>query len=142
MTINKLLPLLTVALLLACNTAQKAQSTAVAAPALQPAFVTWDKKMIDLGKVKKGEKRDMFFEFINTSGQDIQIDIVDACSCTKVEFPRGVIAPKGKGRLDVVFDSSEKTADEIIGITIVFTNTDVNGNPVIESVEYKFELVQ
>lgn len=145
MKLNKLLPLLTVAILLACNTAQKAQ-TANTKPAskeviAKPAFVHWDKKMIDLGKVKKGEKREMFFEFTNTSGQDIKIDIVDACDCTKVEFPRGFIKPHDKGRLDVVFDSTEKEADETIGITILFENTDENGNPVVESIEYKFELV-
>ncbi len=142
MKFKNLLPLLTLVILLACNTAQKAQSSAPAVVATQPAFVTWDKKMIDIGKVKKGEKREMFFEFTNTSGQDIKIDIVDACECTKIEFPRGTIAPKGKGRLDVVFDSKDKTADETIGITIVFENMDANGNPRIESVEYKFELAQ
>lgn len=142
MKLNMLLPLLPVALLLACNTPQKAQSAAPETPAAQPSFVTWDKKMIDLGKVKKGEKREMFFEFTNTSGQDIKIDIVDACECTKVDFPRGTIAPKSKGRLDLVFDSKDKSADETIGITIVFENMDANGNPRIESVEYKFQLLQ
>ena len=92
--------------------------------------------------MKKGEKRTLFFEFTNTSGQDIKIDIVDACACTKVDFPRGTIKPQGKGRIDAVFDSTEKEADETIGITIVFENTDANGNPVIESVEYKFQLVK
>jgi len=141
MNIKNLFPILTIAILLACNTAQKAQTSASASET-RPSFVTWDKKIIELGSVKKGEKREMFYEFTNTSGQDIKIDIVDACSCTKVEFPRGVIAPKGKGRLDVVFDSTEKEAAETIGITIVFTNTDKNGNPIIESVEYKFDLVK
>ena len=84
----------------------------------------------------------MFYEFTNTSGQDIKIDIVDACECTKVDFPRGFIAPNGKGRLDVVFDSTEKDADETIGITIVFTNTDAAGNQIIESVEYNFTLLK
>ena len=140
MKLNILLPFLTLAILLACNTVQKAQSNTQ--DTTRPSFVTWDKKVIALGKVKKGEKRETFFEFTNTSGQDIKIDIVDACSCTKVDFPRGVIAPKGRGRLDVIFDSSEKEADETIGITIVFTNTDKAGNPVIESVEYSFELVK
>jgi hypothetical protein len=138
-TATKLYSIFTLVLLLACNTAQKAQPAAPA-PAVKPAFVTWDKTTVDLGKVSKGEKRTLFFEFTNTAGVDIQIDIVDACECTKVEFPRGVIAPNGKGRLDVTFDSSEKTASETIGITIVFKNTDKDGNPRIESVEYKFEM--
>lgn len=144
MKLNNLLPLLTLSILLACNTVPKAQSTPAAAskPAERPLFVTWDKKMVDLGPVKKGEKRELFFEFVNTSGEDIKIEIVDACECTKVDFPRGTIAPKGKGRLDVVFDSTDKDADETIGITIVFENKDKNGNPVIESVEYKFQLLK
>lgn len=103
-------------------------------------FVSWDKKFIELGKVKRGEKRTMYFEFTNTSGQDIQIDIVDACSCTTTEFPRGVIAPGGKGRIDAIFDSTEKDAAERIGITIVFKNMDEKGNPRIEVVEYNFDL--
>lgn len=144
MKLKTILPFLTLLICLACNTTQQAQTgtPAPSAPQVQakPAFVTWDKKLIELGKVKRGEKREMFFEFTNTSGQDVQIDIVDACSCTTVDFPRGVIAPGGKGRLDVVFDSTEKETAETIGITVVFKNTDENGFQKIESVEYKFEL--
>ena len=135
---------LTVMVLLACNTPQNAQSVTTGQPVVAPAapapFVTWDKKMVDLGKVKKGEKRNLFFELTNTSGQEIKIDIVDACECTRVDFPRGPIAPGAKGRFDVTFDSTEKDAAETIGITIVFRETDAAGNPRIESVEYKFDL--
>ena len=154
MNIKPLFPLYTMVVFLACNTAQKAQNpatpttnpsapvaiTPVNNPLVPQAFVTWDKKLVALGKVKKGEKRSLFFELTNTSGQEIQIDIVDACECTKVDFPRGPIAPGGKGRFEVVFDSTEKDADETIGITIVFRETDAAGNPRIESVEYSFEL--
>ncbi|MFM9949376.1 MAG: DUF1573 domain-containing protein [Saprospiraceae bacterium] len=149
MRIKFLLPLLTLAVFLSCNTAQKAQTLPLPAVALAkeghqspiPApFVTWDKKMVDLGKVKKGEKRTLFFDLTNTSGQEIQIEIVDACECTKVDYPRGPIAPGGKGHFDVIFDSTEKDASETIGITIVFKQSDAAGNPRIESVEYKYEL--
>lgn len=157
MKLNSFFSLLTLGILISCTTAQKAQPApapnppgqaavpapgALTAPQKMPAFVTWDKKMVDLGKVKKGEKRTTFFEFTNTSGGDIQVDIVDACECTKVDFPRGVIKPGGKGRLDVVFDSTEKDAAETIGINVVFKQTDAAGNPRIEMVEYKFDLVK
>ena len=150
MKLNHVIGFLTLILLLACNTPQKAQNTALTPAASSavskpvstptPTFVTWDKKLVDLGKVKKGEKRSLFFELTNTSGKEIQVDIVDACECTKVDFPRGPIAPNAKGRFDVVFDSTEKDAAETIGITIVFRETDAAGNPIIESVEYKFDL--
>jgi hypothetical protein len=148
MKFNNLFCFLTLAIFLACNTAQKAQpalsapvsTEPVPKPLHSPTFVTWDKKMVDLGKVKKGEKRTLFFELTNTSNQEVQIEIVDACECTKVDYPRGPIAPGDKGRFDVIFDSTEKDASETIGITVVFKNTDTAGNPRIESVEYKFEL--
>lgn len=113
-------------------------STVPSAPA--SAFVTWDKKHINLGAVKRGEKRTMFFEFTNTSGENVQIDLVDACECTKVDYPRRPIEPGQKGRLDVVFDSTEKEKAETIRITIVFKNTHANGLPRIELVEYQFEI--
>lgn len=149
MNLNRLIGFLTLTIFFACHTPQKAQSTepvpgassTVSKPPSNPApFVTWDKKLVDLGKVKKGEKRSLFFELTNTSGKEIQVDIVDACECTKVDFPRGPIAPAAKGRFEVVFDSTEKDAAETIGITIVFRETDAAGNPRIESVEYKFDL--
>ncbi len=108
--------------------------------ALANAFVQWDKKLIDLGVVKRGEKRSMFFEFTNTSGEGVQIDIVDACECTRVDYPRGVIQPGQKGRLNVTFDSTEKEKAETIRITVVFKNTHANGLPRIEVVEYQFDI--
>lgn len=127
-----------VALTIACNTAQKMP----AAPPAPPAFITWEKKLIDLGLVKKGEKRSMVFEFTNTSGAPAQIDIVDACDCTKVEFPRSPIAPSQKGRLDVTFDSKDKDADETIDVRLIFLNTDAVGNPRIELIQYKYQLAR
>lgn len=121
--------------LLSCTSATKAQTQ----PA-QATFVTWDKKMIELGTVKKGEKREMFFDFTNTSGEDIQIEIVDACACTTTDFPRGILKPGAKGRIDATFDSTEKTAPETIDIRVIFKNTDAAGVPKIEVVQYRFNL--
>ena len=141
MKLISFLILISLSAALSCHTARKAQpSPAPTQTKALPAFVTWDKKMIELGTVKKGEKRSMNFEFTNTSGADVQIDIVDACDCTKVDFPRGVIPPGGKGKLDVVFNSAEKEAAETIGINVVFKQTDAAGNPRIEVVEYRFDI--
>ncbi len=105
-------------------------------------FVTWDKQFVELGKVKKGEKRAMVFEMTNTSGEDVKIDIIDHCTCTTSDYPRGVIAPGGKAKIDLLFDSSEKEADETIEARVIFTNTLPNGVPRIETLKYHFELVK
>ena len=142
-----LLPLLGIVVLLSCHSAQIIGQTPDEKPALSPvatapAFVTWDKKMVELGPVKKGEKRSLFYEFTNTSGEPVQIDIVDACDCTTVDFPRGAIQPGAKGRLNVVFNSAEKDASETISINVIFKNTHPNGVPYIEIVAYKYDLVK
>lgn len=126
----------------ACSQRNAPPPPSVPAPALQTApFVTWDKQFIALGKVKQGEKREMFFEFVNTSGQDVKIEIVDACECTTLEFPRGVIQPGQKGRIEAIFDSKEKKEDETIDIRVIFENTNAEGIPYIETLRYSFELV-
>lgn len=134
--------------LFSCHTAQINGQTADAAQVTNAAtvqtalpFVSWDKKTVELGPVKKGEVRTLFYEFTNTSGEPAQIDIVDACECTTVDYPRGVIEPGQKGRLDVTFNSAEKNAAETISINVIFKNTHPNGVPRIEIVEYKFDLV-
>lgn len=129
--------LLSAGLFFSCQTAQKAQTPAASQPA---PFVTWEAKLIDLGAVQKGEKRDMKFTFTNTSGQPIQVDIVDACDCTTVDFPRGIIPPGGKGEFPVTFNSESKDESETIPINIYFKQNDARGNPIIERVEYKFDL--
>ena len=137
-----LFPLLSLTLVLACHTAQKAQSLAPEPSTTANALVTWDQKFISLGAVKKGEKRSMAYEFTNTSTVDVQLEGVSACDCTTVEYPRTAIPPNGKGRLDVVFDSTEKEASEKIDIDLIFKNTDAAGNPRIERVSYDFKLVK
>jgi hypothetical protein len=137
MQLNTLLILfLSISLCFSCKTAKK---TAIP---VKPSFVTWDKKLIDLGKVKKGEKREMVFEMTNTSGDVIQVETIDACDCTTVEFPRTAIEKGGKRTFEVTFDSKDKDAGETIPVNVFFKQNDEQGNPRIERIEYKFELVK
>ncbi len=98
---------------------------------------------MDLGKVKKGEKRTLQFEFTNTFGEDIKIYSVDACECTKVEFPRGIIPVGEKRVLDVVFDSESKETSETLGIYVYFEKPrKPDETPMIELVQYHFDLTR
>lgn len=137
MNSSSLICFLALGLFLSCRTAPQAQS-----PAPKPPFVNWDKKLVELGPVKKGETRTMFFEFTNPGPEIVQLEAISACDCTTVEYPRGPIAPGQKGRLDVIFDSKDKDAAETIDIDLIFKNTDVAGIPRIERVSYHFELAK
>lgn len=104
--------------------------------------VSWTSKLIDLGKVKKGEKKSFQCTFTNTFGSDLKIYHVDACECTKIEFPRGIIPNGAAKTLDAVFDSTSKNASETISFHVFFENPNKPDDPpMMETVQYKFELV-
>ena len=105
-------------------------------------LMTFEKTYIDLGKVKRGEKREFSFEFTNTGSEALTIDLVSACECTTTDYPVLPIAPGKSGKIDVVFDSTEKEASETIDVDIFLLNRDKKGNTIVERVQYYFDLVQ
>jgi hypothetical protein len=134
----------------ACHTQHKTATSAATAtpmvstpplPATMPSAtpIAWTQKMVDLGAVTKGEKKTTQFEFTNTSGVPLKIYHVDACECTTVEFPRGIIPAGEKRRLDVIFDSAQKEEPETISINVFFEKPAAPDEPkIIEVVQYKY----
>lgn len=105
--------------------------------------LTFEVTDIDLGEVKKGEKRTGSFDFVNTGEESIEIDIVSACECTTLEWTQGPIAPGKQGKVHFIFDSTEKEASETIDVDINLKNIDpITGGPKLIIVSYKFELIQ
>ncbi len=105
--------------------------------------MSFDKTMIDLGEVNRGEKRKFKINYENTGTEDVEIDLVSSCDCTTVSWPEGeVIKPGEKGILDVVFDSTEKEQSETVDIDVILKNTDEEGNPIFYILQYKFELIE
>ncbi|MBP7184405.1 MAG: OmpA family protein [Saprospiraceae bacterium] len=109
----------------------------------QRELVKFDQKMVDFGKVKKGDKKEHVFYFTNISEEDVQIEIVTSCDCTTLDWTRRAIKPNEKGKISAIFDSSSKEIGEVIDIDIVFKNTNPkNGYPEVEKVQYSFELIK
>lgn len=100
-------------------------------------FVT---RTTDFGTVKKGDKKKFDFIFANKGKVEARIDTYSACDCTTVTFPRKVIPPGEVGVVHVVFDSADKEEAEKIVIDIFLENEDPEGNPIIEKVEYTFDI--
>ncbi|MBT8191445.1 MAG: DUF1573 domain-containing protein [Bacteroidia bacterium] len=103
--------------------------------------MTFDDPHQELGKVIRGEKRELNFDFINDGNEAIKIELVSACECTTLDWPRKAVAPGEKGTIHAVFDSSEKEASETIEIDIYLENTDPETNrPIMKIVSYTFEM--
>jgi len=105
-------------------------------------IMQFEERMKDFGKVVRGEERYHEFEFTNKGDTPLLIDIVSACDCTTVDWPRSEIAPGESGMLKVTFDSTEKEESETIDVDVILRNTDPDGNPIIETVQYTYDLIQ
>lgn len=103
----------------------------------------FDKRTVDFGEVKKGEKRTYTYEFTNVGDAPLKIDVVSACECTTAEWTRGEIKPGGKGKIDIIFDSTSKDEGELIEMEVFLEQKEPDtGYPIIERLQYKFELIK
>ena len=105
--------------------------------------LTFEKEHLELGEVKKGEKRTFQYTFTNTGTETVEISIVSGCDCTTLDWTRGVIKVGEKGIIDVIFDSTEKDASETVDVDMYLKNI----NPKSDSqylfvLDYTFELTQ
>ncbi len=104
----------------------------------------FDKKMVELGNVRKGDKRSMSYTFTNVGNVPIEIELVSSCECTTLDWPQfKVFKPGEKGEIKAVFDSSEKEIGETTDIEVILKQTDPKTNhPIIYTVQYSFILTK
>jgi len=124
---------------------KKGQTPKGTIPVGEPKFeMKFDKKLVELGTVKKGDKKEMTFNFMNTGNQPLEIEMVSSCECTTLDWPVGkVFKPGEKGSIHAIFDSSEKEVGETTDIDIVLKQTDPKTrNPILYKLQYKFTLVK
>ncbi len=72
--------------------------------------MTFDKKAIDFGKIKTGDRPEVTYNFTNTGNAPLDIDIVSGCDCTELDWTRSTVPPGGKGFIKAIFNS--KKAEE------------------------------
>lgn len=87
---------------------------AVGKPTTPPAgampVMTFDKKAVDFGKIKTGDRPEVTYNFTNTGNAPLDIDIVSGCDCTELDWTRTTVQPGGKGFVKAIFNS--KKAEE------------------------------
>ena len=86
--------------------------------------LTFKKAFVDLGEVKRGETALVNYEFTNTGNANLEIEVVTACKCTELSWPREAIAPGKGGKIKVVFDSSTFEPGKVEKIVDVIANTE------------------
>lgn len=70
--------------------------------------ISFKSKVIDLGAMTQGERKEASFEFNNAGTDDLVIDHTrSSCGCTTVVATKKTIPPGSGGTVDVTFNSTE-----------------------------------
>jgi hypothetical protein len=106
-------------------------------------IMTFEHKTKDLGRMRLGESRDHTFTFTNKGTEAVEIELMDVCPCTHLEWDKNPIPPGATSTIKARFDS-QKVFPEGVNheiekvITIILKNTDPkNGYPLIEELKLK-----
>lgn len=93
-------------------------------PAQNLPKLKFKKAFVDIGEVRRGDKALVHYEFTNIGTADLQIEVVTACKCTELNWPRDLIKPGEGGKIKVVFDSSTFEPGKVTKIVDVIANTE------------------
>ena len=85
--------------------------------------ITFDTLFHDFGNLIEGEKVSVTFKFKNTGTADLLIlDAYSTCGCTIPEFVDQPVAPGEEGKIEVVFDSANRSGLQNKTITLKINN--------------------
>lgn len=79
---------------------------------------------ISLGTLVKGDTKDMEYHFTNTGDTDLIIEVVTACKCTNIEWPKEAIKPGDKGVIKATYDTSDQHLGEMVKTIDIISNTE------------------
>jgi len=82
--------------------------------------------------VKEGEPVHVVYRFKNIAPVSVEIAIVSACDCMRVDWTKGVIAPGAEGAVDVVLDTHKRVGRIAKDIDVILQQEDQNGYPIVK----------
>lgn len=110
-------------------------------------LMAFDKKTINFGKIKTGDKPEVIYNFTNTGNKELDIEIVSACECTELEWTQTTVKVGEKGFIKAVFNSEtiededhKKPLKKTVDIILKQTHPS-NDYPIVESVTFEVFIV-
>jgi peptidoglycan-associated lipoprotein len=97
--------------------------------------IAFDKSYLELGEIKRGEKKEVVFGFTNIGRADLIIDVATTCKCTDITWPKEPVKPGERGFIKGIYDTTNEMPGKAKKIIDIYGNTD----PIV--VEAKFEAI-
>lgn len=89
--------------------------------------ITFDVPFTDIGEINADDIVEFDIVFTNTGNKDLLIEVITACKCIDIDWPREYIKPNKKGSIKVVFDSRGLDKGDIKKTIDIIANT----NPIV-----------
>lgn len=109
--------------------------------------MTFDKKTINFGKIKTGDKPEVIYNFTNTGNKELSILIVSGCDCTALDWTRTTVPPGGKGFIKAIFNSDEAEEEDHKRplkktVDVILNQTDpVYDYPIVEILDFEVFII-
>lgn len=91
-----------------------------------------------MGDLVRGQHKEVVFTFQNTGTKDLVIEVVTACKCTEIIFPRKAIAPGGRGEIRAIYDTTTQELGEVRKTLDIIANTD----PIVVEAFFRANIVE
>jgi hypothetical protein len=110
-------------------------------------IMTFDKKLVDFGKIKMGDTPSTVYNFTNTGDAPLDIEIITGCDCTELDWTRSTVGVGEKGFISAKYNSNKaeeddhkKQLEKFVDI-ILKQKHPSNGYPLVESLKFKVFIV-
>ncbi len=98
----------------------------------KPAKVVFDSSLYHFGELTQGDTLQRVIFFTNAGPGDLVIELVTACECTSLEWPRRPVRPGSRGRIFIVYNSRDKQGPQTVDVDII-----ANTEPIVSSTKFK-----
>jgi peptidoglycan-associated lipoprotein len=100
--------------------------------------ISFEVNEIELGQIKKGEKRELEFNFTNTGKGTLLIELATTCKCTNIEYPTTPIESGGKGKITAIYDTTHEKIGKIRKTIDIIANTE----PIVVEAIFMAEIIE
>lgn len=92
-------------------------------------------EILGFDEVREGVMVKAEFIFDNIGSRPLEIDLVSACECMNIKWPKGEIKPGESGLIEIDFNTRSYKGDITKDIDVIFKNTDDRGYPLVKQVK-------
>jgi len=100
-------------------------------------IITFDKPMLDLGKIVKGQSIPLAFGFTNTGTEDLLIELATTCKCTDITWPTEPVKVGQRGVIKAVFNTDKQDVGQVEKTIDIIANTD----PIVVEAKFVAEIL-